>query len=168
MFWRTRRSKIKTVDSRPSAAVFWRCVLCEPSHELQESLGPSGPEIPKKSEKCLPGPPALGPQKVRKKSRKSPKSLEKVSFETFARLFGTPGPEAPGDIFQTLLGFRARRARETLVARGKVWRCVLLKQRGLRQKDVEDADFRQTRAQQNSFPGFRHLVRCTCGCSIYL
>ena len=27
---------------------------CEPSDELQESLGPSGPQIPKKSEKSLP------------------------------------------------------------------------------------------------------------------
>ena len=34
---------------------------------------------------------------------------------TFWRLFGVPGPEAPGDIFETFLGFRARRARETSV-----------------------------------------------------
>ena len=54
-----------------------------------------------------------------------PKSLEKVSkmsvrdfFETFARLFGTLGPEAPGDFFQTFLGSRA--LRETPVARGRV------------------------------------------------
>ena len=84
---------------------------CEPSDELQESLGPSGPEIPKKSQKCLLGHPAPGSQKVWKKSRKSPKSLEKVSkmsvrdfFETFSRLFGTPGPEAPGDFFSDFLG----------------------------------------------------------------
>ena len=72
---------------------------CEPSCKLQECLWPSGPEIPKKSEKkkSLPGPPALGSQKVWKKSRKGPKSLEKVSkmsagdfSHTFSRLFGTP------------------------------------------------------------------------------
>ena len=72
-----------------------------------------------------------GPQKVSKKSRgqsgKSPESLRKVSGEcfwtvpgTFWRLFGVPGPEAPGDIFETFLGFRARRARETSVRGGLV------------------------------------------------
>ena len=92
---------------------------CEPSDELQESLGPSGPEMPQ--------PPAPGSQNVWKKSRKSPKSLEKVSkmsvrdfFETFSRPLGTPGPEAPGDFFQTFWGFRARSARETPVARRRV------------------------------------------------
>ena len=39
---------------------------------------------------------------------------------TFWRLFGVPGPEAPGDIFETFLGFRARRARETSVRGGLV------------------------------------------------
>ena len=33
--------------------------LCDPSRELQESLGPSGPETPKKSEKNLPLPEVL-------------------------------------------------------------------------------------------------------------
>ena len=100
---------------------------CEPSRELQESLGPSGPEIPKKSEKSLPGPPAPGSQKVWKKSRKSPEQTFSRLFpdfsdifETFSRLFRAPGPEAPGDLFQTFWGFRARRARETPVARGRV------------------------------------------------
>ena len=93
---------------------------CEPSDELQESLGPSRPEIPKKSEKSLPGPPAPGSQKVWKKSRKSPEQTFSRLFETFSRLLGTPRPEAPGDFFQTFWGFRARRARETPVARGRV------------------------------------------------
>ena len=74
---------------------------------------------------------ARNPKKVSKKSRgqsgKSPESLRKVSGEcfwtvpgTFWRLFGVPGPEAPGDIFETFLGFRARRARETSVRGGLV------------------------------------------------
>ena len=99
--------------------------LWEPARPLQRSLGPFGPEMPKKSRKCLPGPP--GPRKVSKKSRESPESLRKVlkeSFrtvpETFWRLFGVPGPEAPGDIFETFLASRARRARETSVRGGLV------------------------------------------------
>ena len=87
----------------------------EPARPLQRSLGPSGPEIPKKSRKCLPGPPAPGPQKVSKKSRgqsgKSPESLRKVSGEcfwtvpgTFWRLKCLPGPEAPGDILVYFFG----------------------------------------------------------------
>ena len=85
-------------------------VVSEPSRELQESLGPSGPEIPKKSGKSLPGPPALGSRKVSKKSEKSGKSLENVCSglfrdfsgrrgqrpqETFSRLFGDFGPGGP-------------------------------------------------------------------------
>ena len=93
--------------------------------------GPPGPKSPKKSRKCLPGPPAPGPQKVSKKSRgQSKNTLQTLSGdspetsrtvpETFLRLFGVPGPEAPGDIFETFLGFRARRARETSVRGGLV------------------------------------------------
>ena len=41
-------------------------------------------------------------------------------FETFSRFFGTPGPEARETFFQTFWGFRARRARETPVARRRV------------------------------------------------
>ena len=80
---------------------------CEPSRELQESLGPSGPEIPKKSEKSLPGPPALGSQKVWKKSRKVPNRHCRdffQTFRTFSRLFRAPGPEAPKDLFPDFLG----------------------------------------------------------------
>ena len=100
-----------------------RAVLCEPSDELQESLGPSGPEIPKKSEKSLAGPPAPGSQnvwkksgksleKVSKKSEKSGKSLENVRSGLLQDFLET--------FFQTFWGFRARRARETPVARGRV------------------------------------------------
>ena len=69
------------------------------------SLGPSGPETPKKSEKCLPGPPAPGPP------QESGKSLEKVfsgpfrdffqTLETFSRFFsdffGVSGSDRPRD-----------------------------------------------------------------------
>ena len=41
-------------------------------------------------------------------------------FETQKRLFGTLAPEEAGDFFQTLLEFRAERARETPVARRRV------------------------------------------------
>ena len=84
---------------------------CEPSRELQESLGPSGPEIPKKSEKSLPGPPALAPQKVWKKSRKSPEQTYSRLFpdfsdffETFSKLFGAPGLGGPGRLFSDFFG----------------------------------------------------------------
>ena len=79
---------------------------------------PSGPETLKKSEKSLSGPPAPGPSRVWKKSRKSlfgtfsglfPDSRD--FFQTFSRLSGAPGR----DFFQTFSGFRARRARETPV-----------------------------------------------------
>ena len=54
----------------------------------------------KKSRKCLPGPPARGPEKVSKKSRrqsgKSPQSLRKVSGECFP------------DFLETFSGFQAR------------------------------------------------------------
>ena len=97
---------------------------------------------PPASSGSLSGPPGPKSQKSLKRvSRASgpgvPKSLEKVSkesrtdiFETFSRLFGLfrdffqtfwgPGPPVPGDSFQTFWGFRARRAQETPVARGRV------------------------------------------------
>ena len=97
-------------------------LLCEPSRELQESLGPSGPEIPKKSEKKSlgasgPGVPTKSLEKVSKKSEKSGKGLENVCSGLFRDFLG---PLAPGDFFQTFWGFRARRARETPVARRRV------------------------------------------------
>ena len=84
---------------------------CEPSDELQESLGPSGPEIPKKSEKSLPGPPAPGSQKVWKKSRKSPEQTLSRLFPDFSGLFRDffqtfwdPGAGGPGRLFSDFLG----------------------------------------------------------------
>ena len=81
---------------------------CERARPLQRSLGPFAPEMPKKSRECLRG---LRPRNP------SPKSLQRVSKEsfrtvpeTFWRLFGVPGPEAPGDILETFSAFRARRA----------------------------------------------------------
>ena len=69
-------------------------VGCEPSSELQESLDPFGPEIPKKSEKSF----LPGSQKVWKSlSRDFPDFSD--FFETFSRLFVALGPEAPGDFF---------------------------------------------------------------------
>ena len=96
----------------------------EPSGELQESLGPSGPEIEEKSEKCLQAPPAPGaPKSLEKVSRESRTgifetflSLFRDSFETFSGRFpGFGGPaEAPADVFQTcFLGFRARSQRDS-------------------------------------------------------
>ena len=88
-----------------------KVLTCEPSRELQESLGPSGPEIPKKSEKGLPGPPAAGSQKVWKKSRSSPeksgKSLENVSsglFRDFFQTFWDPGAGRPFSDFWGISG----------------------------------------------------------------
>ena len=50
--------------------------------------------------------------------------MSKESFrtvpETFWRLSGLPGPEAPGDVFETFSAFRARRARESSVRGGLV------------------------------------------------
>ena len=80
---------------------------CEPSRELRESLRPSVPEIPKSLKKVSWGLRPRGP----KKSRKSPEQTFSRLFpdfsdffETFSRLFGAPGPEAPGDFFRTFLG----------------------------------------------------------------
>ena len=90
----------------------------EPLDELQESLGPSGPETPKKSEKRLPGPPAS--KKVWKKSRtyicKTSFQTFRTFFETFSRLFGARGRRRRS-LFSDFLGFRARRAWETPAAR---------------------------------------------------
>ena len=88
--------------------------LCNPARPLQESPGPSGPGIPKES------------QKSPKQPRNSLRSLKTVYFETpetvsrlFRTLFGPRGRKAPGDSFETLSGFRARRARETPVRGGR-------------------------------------------------
>ena len=80
---------------------------------LQTSLGPSGPEMPKKSRKCLSGPPAPGPQQVSKKSRNTPKTLSRHFPETLRRLAGlSPRPGGPG-------GHAQRALRDILMSRGK-------------------------------------------------
>ena len=91
---------------------------CNPARPLQESPGPSGPGIPKESQKSLPGP---GSKKCPKQSRNSLRSLEIDCFETpetvsrlFRTLFGPRGLPAPGDSFETLSGFWARSGVATL------------------------------------------------------
>ena len=79
------------------------------------SPGAPGPETPKSLKKVS--------GTVRQVSGESPESVWRVFLEcsgTFWRLFGAPGPEAPGDIFETFSAFRARRARETSVRGGLV------------------------------------------------
>ena len=74
-----------------------------------------GPETPKSLKKVS--------GTVRQVSGESPESVWRVLLDcsgTFWRLFGAPGPEAPGDIFETFSAFRARRARETSVRGGLV------------------------------------------------
>ena len=77
----------------------------------QGSLGPFGPETPKKSEKkSLPEPPAPGPPRVWKRSRKSLSGPFRDFFQTFSRLFrdffqtlaGGPGAFQPQEIFGRL------------------------------------------------------------------
>ena len=86
----------------------------EPARPLQRSPRPSGPEMPKKSRKCLPGPPAPRPQKVSTKSRrqsgKSPESLRKVSGECVWSVLGLlgdflgPRGRRPGRHFRDFFG----------------------------------------------------------------
>ena len=100
--------------------------IANPPVSYRSLSGPPGP----KSEKNLKKSPRAGgpraPKRLEKVSKKSRTDiLETFSrlsdlFETFSRLFGAPGPEAPGDSFQTVWGFRARTARETPVARWRV------------------------------------------------
>ena len=65
---------------------FW-----DPVEHLQGCLGPSGPETPKKSEKSLLGPPALGPPE----SLKSETKVFADSRDFFQTLGG--GSRAPED-----------------------------------------------------------------------
>ena len=94
--------------------------LANPPTSYRSLSGPPGPKSPKSLKKVSRGLRPRGPQK----SRKSPEQTFSRLFpdfsdffETFSRLLGTPGPEAPGDFFQTFWGSRAQRARETPVAR---------------------------------------------------
>ena len=119
------RRKIHPIRSTQNIEVHLN-KFCNPARPLQESPGPSGPGIPKESQKSLPGLPAPGSKKCPKQSRNSLRSLKTVYFETpetvsrlFRTLFGPRGRKAPGDSFETLSGFRARRARETPVRGGR-------------------------------------------------
>ena len=79
------------------------------------SLGASGPRTPKSLQKV----PEHSKNSLQTLSGDSPETSRTVP-ETFLRLFGVPGPEAPRDIFETLSAFRARKARETSVRGGLV------------------------------------------------
>ena len=74
---------------------------CKPARPLQRSLEPLGPEMPKKSRKCLPGPLAPEPRKVSKKS--SLGTVGKDSFDTFRRLSGH-FPDCSRDFLETFRG----------------------------------------------------------------
>ena len=110
--WRYLLGDLLSLSQSIRVQVIW---CWEPARPLQGSFGPSGPEMPKKSRKCLPGPVAWNPEKVSKKSRgqsgKSPESLERVSGECFwtvpalfghsvgvpGHFFGISGPLGPKD-----------------------------------------------------------------------
>ena len=90
----------------------------EPARPLHRSPGPCAPEMRKKSRKCLRPRDPKSLQKVsgtvREVSGKCPESVRRVFFGVFRNLLETSwvaGPEAPGDIVETLSAFRARRAR---------------------------------------------------------
>ena len=62
---------------------------CVPAGHLQESRGPPGRKPRKSLKKVFLGLPAQSLKKVPKRSKKSPKSLQKVSFRGLFDLFGT-------------------------------------------------------------------------------
>ena len=71
---------------------------------------PSGPEIPKKSQKGVPGPPAPECQKSVEKIPNDPKKCQKDSkisvWGLFRHFFDTPRGEAREVLFETFWGFR--------------------------------------------------------------
>ena len=90
--------------------------------------GPWGPEpqkSPKRVREGVPGPPAPASPRMPKERPGLPKESKKATSDffwtpgrTLWAFWGSPGPEAPdtfSDSFRTLLGFRARRAREPSV-----------------------------------------------------
>ena len=79
---------------------------------LQLSLGPSGPETTKKSDKYLSGPLPGTPESLEEVLKKSSQDL----LETFSRVSGGRGAGGAGRLFSNFFGVsRARRARDTLV-----------------------------------------------------
>ena len=91
------------------------------------SPGPFKPGTPEESEKS---PERVSRARAQKCPKSAPRSLERVRKESKIRLldsFKTPGAHSLGcpevlfpDSFRTLLGFRARRARETLCGAGPI------------------------------------------------
>ena len=103
-------------------------MVATPPAPYRSLPGPPGPESRKSLKRVSRGLPAPGSKKCPKQSRNSLRRLKTVYFESpetvsrlFRTLFGLRGREAPGDSFETLSGFRARRARETPVRGG--WGC---------------------------------------------
>ena len=97
--------------------------------QLQSRFGPFGPETPKESKMSQKRVSQALWSQGSKKSKKSPKRVKneskRVIFDSFRTLFGLFGPLGPEglgdsffDSFLTLLGFRARRARNGSVAGG--------------------------------------------------
>ena len=89
--------------------------------------GPPGPKSQSRLENVSRGLRPRDPQKSQKSLGDRPGSLRRVSGKCLESVFGlSPGlletfwAPAPGDIFETFLGFRARRARETSVRGGLV------------------------------------------------
>ena len=79
--------------------------ICDLLGPLQESFGPFGPEIPKKSKKRFPGPLSPEVKKGWKKSKKGRKRVKNNLFSTsfrlfFFNLFWPGGREAPGTFFR--------------------------------------------------------------------
>ena len=71
---------------------------------------PSGPEIPKKSQKGVPGPLGLecrkSVEKVPNDSKRGQKDYKISVRGLFRHFFDTPGREAREDLFETFWGFR--------------------------------------------------------------
>ena len=123
---REKRAQMRGVDPKfpciPGQSLGTSPPLTEVSRALRArnakkvskmSPGASGPGTPKSLKKVS--------GTVREVSGESRESVWRVFLEysgTFWRLFGVPGPEAPGDIFETFSASRARRARETSVRGG--------------------------------------------------
>ena len=89
----------------------WNSKFWEPARPLQRSLGPSGPEIPKKFSKMSQKASGPGtPKSLKKCPGDSPESLRKVSGKCLESVFGL----SPG-LFGDFLGSRGRRPRETFL-----------------------------------------------------
>ena len=110
------RRQIRKQIRRESAKTEFCQNLANLPASYRSLSGPPGPKSQKGLKKVSSAP---GPQKVWKKSRKSPRSLgnSRKCLGLFPDFLGRRGP---GEFFQTFLEFRAQRARETPVTRGRV------------------------------------------------